>query len=137
MSDQHQFHPKCGIVHDPRVSCPADREHWIGDGCLPPHETLGEAASPDPALERIREQNRTLHASADYEWVNHPPHYNSHPAGIECIDVVEHLTFNVGTAIKHAWRTGLKPGADAVQDLRKSIWYLEREIKRLGASGEH
>lgn len=106
------------------------RQHHIGDGCLPPHETSGEAASPDPALERIREQNRILHGK-DYEWVDHPRHYNRHPAGIECIDVVEHLTFNVGTAIKHAWRAGLKPGAEDVQDLRKAVWYLNREIARL------
>jgi hypothetical protein len=65
------------------------------------------------------------------EQVNHPAHYNRHPAGVECIDVVEHLTFNVGNAIKYLWRAGLKPGTDAVTDLRKAIWYLERECARL------
>ena len=34
-----------------------------------------------------------------YEAVNHPAHYNAHPAGIECIDVIEYLPFNLGTAI--------------------------------------
>lgn len=66
-----------------------------------------------------------------YEFVRHPRHYNSHPAGIECITVIEPMTFNVGTAIKHLWRTGLKPGADAAQDLRKAITYIEFEIARL------
>ena len=33
--------------------------------------------------------------------VNHPPHYNSHPMGIECIDVVEFMNFNLGNAIKY------------------------------------
>ena len=61
--------------------------------------------------------------------VNHPKHYNLHPAGIECIDVVEHLTFNVGNAIKYLWRAGLK-GA-LVEDLRKARWYIDREIQRL------
>lgn len=61
--------------------------------------------------------------------VNHPAHYNSHPAGIECIDVVEHFPFNVGNAIKYAWRAGLK--GDAIEGLRKAAWYLDREIRRL------
>lgn len=62
------------------------------------------------------------------DWVNHPKHYNSHPAGVECIDVIEHMTFNVGTAIKHLWRAGLKD--DILQDLRKAAWYIQREIER-------
>jgi hypothetical protein len=61
--------------------------------------------------------------------VNHPKHYNSHPAGVECIDVVEHMPFNVGNAIKYLWRAGLK--ADAVEDLRKAAWYATREADRL------
>lgn len=64
--------------------------------------------------------------------VNHPKHYNNHPAGIECITVVEHLPFNVGNAIKYLWRAGLK--GDAIEDLRKAAWYVEREIKRRSSS---
>lgn len=33
--------------------------------------------------------------------VNHPAHYTSHPAGIECIEIVERLNFCVGNAIKY------------------------------------
>ena len=62
--------------------------------------------------------------------VNHPRHYNSHPSGIECIDVVEHMGFNLGNAIKYIWRAGLK-SSDPVEDLRKAIWYAEREISRI------
>lgn len=62
------------------------------------------------------------------ESVNHPKHYNSHPSGIECIDVVEHMPFNIGNAVKYLWRCGLK--GDEVEDLRKSVWYIEREIQR-------
>lgn len=63
--------------------------------------------------------------------VNHPAHYTAHPSGIECIQVTEHLNFCVGNAIKYLWRAGLK-GPDAVEDLRKARWYIDREIKRLG-----
>lgn len=61
--------------------------------------------------------------------VNHPPHYTDHPSGIECIRVTEHLNFCIGNAIKYLWRAGRK--GDPVQDLRKAIWYIEREISRL------
>lgn len=71
--------------------------------------------------------------TSDGDPVDHPAHYNAHPAGIECIDVVEHMTFNVGNAVKYAWRAGLK--GDAVEDLKKSAWYLNREIARLEKGG--
>jgi hypothetical protein len=63
--------------------------------------------------------------------VNHPAHYNAHPAGIECIDVVEHMTFNVGSAMKYLWRAGLKGGSPRVEDLKKAAWYINREIEKL------
>ena len=62
--------------------------------------------------------------------VNHPVHYTSDPSGIECIQITRHRNFNVGNAIKYLWRAGLKEDAK-VQDLRKAIWYIEDEIKRL------
>lgn len=67
----------------------------------------------------------------DYEEVDHPKHYNSHPAGIECIDVIEEMTLNTGNAVKYLWRAGLKPGVNTVKDLDKAIWYITREKGRL------
>ncbi len=64
--------------------------------------------------------------------VNHPPHYNDDPSGVECIQVCEHRNFCIGNAMKYLWRAGLKGGTTKhVEDLRKSIWYIEREISRL------
>lgn len=63
------------------------------------------------------------------DMVNHPPHYAAHPAGIECIDVIEPFPFNVGSAMKYLWRAGLK--GDALEDLMKAHWYVVREIGRL------
>jgi hypothetical protein len=60
--------------------------------------------------------------------VNHPPHYNSHPSGVECIDVVEHMGFNLGNAIKYIWRADDK--GNALEDLQKAAWYVTREIER-------
>ena len=63
------------------------------------------------------------------EAVDHPTHYNAHPKGIECIDVIEDWPcFNLATACKYLWRCDHK-GAD-IEDLRKAVWYIEREISR-------
>lgn len=64
------------------------------------------------------------------ERVDHPAHYNEHPSGVECIDVVEHFSFNVGNAAKYLWRAGLK-SPDPLDDLKKAAWYVGREIVRL------
>jgi hypothetical protein len=62
--------------------------------------------------------------------VNHPPHYNSHPSGVECIAITQHMNFCLGNAIKYIWRAGLK-APNAIEDLRKARWYIDREIERL------
>lgn len=69
--------------------------------------------------------------------VNHPDYYNSHPSGIECIDIIRHYCFDIGNAIKYLWRAGLKKeiGLDEkqkeIEDLKKAIWYIKDRIKIL------
>lgn len=63
--------------------------------------------------------------------VNHPSHYISHPSGIECITVTEHMNFCIGNAIKYLWRAGEK--GSEIEDLQKAVWYINREIQRLEA----
>ena len=69
--------------------------------------------------------------------VSKPSHYCSHPSGIECIEVTEHMNFCIGNAIKYLWRAGLKQeeGLEqqikTIQDLSKAVWYIEREIERI------
>lgn len=60
--------------------------------------------------------------------VNKPKHYRSHPSGVECIQVTEHMGFNLGNAMKYIWRCDEK--WDAIEDLKKARWYLNREIER-------
>jgi len=60
--------------------------------------------------------------------VDHPRHYTSHPSGIECIQVTEHMGFNLGNAVKYIWRADLKN--DAIEDLEKAKWYITREIEK-------
>lgn len=61
--------------------------------------------------------------------VNMPRHYTSHPSGIECIQITEHMNFNLGNAIKYVWRASLK--GRELEDLKKAKYYIEREIARL------
>lgn len=74
-----------------------------------------------------------VHPVNGSEWaddpVNHPFHYTAHPSGVECIQVAESYSFCLGNAIKYIWRAGLK--GDALEDLKKAAWYVDREIKRL------
>ncbi len=60
--------------------------------------------------------------------VNHPDHYRQHASGVECIQITEHFCFNLGNAIKYIWRSDHK--GNALEDLRKAKFYIEREIER-------
>lgn len=63
--------------------------------------------------------------------VNHPSHYTGHPAGIECIDVIEANTFyNLAAAMKYIWRVSWGSKDNDIQDLEKAAWYIRREIDR-------
>jgi hypothetical protein len=66
-----------------------------------------------------------------YEQVNHPPHYGG-DTPYEAIKVIEAwgLGFCLGNAVKYIRRAGSKPGTDTRDDLRKAIWYLQRELDR-------
>jgi hypothetical protein len=60
--------------------------------------------------------------------VNSPVHYRSHPSGVECIRITEHMTFLRGNAMKYLWRADQKNG---LEDLKKARWYLDREIRNM------
>jgi hypothetical protein len=61
--------------------------------------------------------------------VNHPRHYTKHPSGVECIQITEHMGFNLGNAMKYIWRADLK--GNQIEDLKKAVWYINREIQRI------
>lgn len=75
------------------------------------------------------------------ENVNHPAHYNQHPAGIECIEIIRHYTFDIANAIKYLWRAGLKTEmsmSDAekeIEDLYKALWYIADYLTMCATQG--
>jgi hypothetical protein len=71
-------------------------------------------------------KDHTLDCLCLLETINHPSHYQGQR--FEVIDIIEDfkLCFNLGNAIKYILRAGKK--GLFTEDLKKSIWYLQREI---------
>ena len=63
--------------------------------------------------------------------VNHPTHYTG--GRIEVIDFIEdkELGFHLGNAVKYISRAGRKNHDKTIEDLRKAVWYINRQIERL------
>ena len=58
--------------------------------------------------------------------INHPPHYTHLP--VEAIEITEHFNFCMGNALKYIIRADHKGKPN--EDLRRAVWYLNREIER-------
>jgi hypothetical protein len=77
--------------------------------------------------------------------VHHPGHYTAaggvawvSDPGLECIAVTQHMTFNLGNAVKYIWRAGSKGSrGQAEQDLRKAQQYIAFELQRLNMSDDN
>lgn len=82
---------------------------------------------PNPSREGIPPTIQEIADRPDNDPVNHPRHYTAHPSGVECIEITEHMNFNLGNAMKYIWRADSKNG---IEDLEKAAWYINREIKR-------
>jgi hypothetical protein len=63
---------------------------------------------------------------------NRPAYYGGNENPYEPIKIIEHydLNFNMGNVVKYILRAGLKT-PDKIEDLKKAIWYLGREIENL------
>ena len=85
---------------------------------------------PDPGQEPLDAESQKIKDALDD--MLHPdpsnrPYYDAE--GFSAIDVIlayARQNFLRGTALKYLLRAGKK--GDAVNDLRKAIWYIEREI---------
>lgn len=58
--------------------------------------------------------------------VNHPGHYTWLKNGVEVIDITENFNFLLGNVLKYVMRADHK--GKPLEDLKKAVWYLEREI---------
>jgi len=60
-------------------------------------------------------------------------YYKIPPGTTELGDLIEHrnMNFNVGNIFKAAYRLGSKPGVSDLYDLKKILWFVQREIARI------
>ena len=94
----------------------------------------GEIIPSMQVLKRISEALNIDYKELDIkedkkEMIDHPKHYNM--GKYEAIDVIDDwgLGFNLGNTVKYISRAGHKD--NILQDLKKALWYLDREIQRL------
>jgi len=103
----------------------------IGDGV---HKEGCPVLLAKETMEQYRGEVKTTTGNVPAEGANpavdHPAHYNQHPSGVECIDIVRWMGFNLGNVVKYLWRDGLKDTEVELQDLEKAAWYLNNEIQR-------
>ena len=106
--------PDCG------GDCLKGFEAWLGLEC--------EAEENPPADKHVDLQKVSEKVCDN---VNHPDHYNH--GEIEVIDFIEdkELGFHLGNAVKYISRAGRKNPDKTVEDLRKAVWYVNRQIQRL------
>ena len=76
--------------------------------------------------------NRPAVQSVKDDPVNHPAHYTA-GGKIEVIEFLEdwNFPFHLANAIKYICRAGRKDKSKTTEDLRKSIWYINRYIEYL------
>jgi hypothetical protein len=92
------------------------------DSC---HDTLKDV------VEMTQKSPYSKETVTDYEYVNHPKHYNNYD--MEVIDMMvklfgahETISFCKLNAFKYRMRAGTKPGETAEKDIQKEQWYLRK-----------
>lgn len=85
-------------------------------------------SNPEGKVTITKPKKAKLSSASSHDPVNHPKHYTEHPSGVECIQITEHMGFNLGNALKYIWRADLKN--NAIEDLQKAVWYINREIEK-------
>lgn len=78
--------------------------------------------------DNLAHANPVVPQADSHDPVNNPKHYTSHPSGVECITITQHMGFNLGNAFKYIWRADLKN--NAIEDLRKAQFYIATEIAK-------
>ena len=116
-----------------------------GVGIYPGDETI--AIYAQPAGESIEEiycktcmRNGPIDGpvgSKPVDMVDHPTHYGGGENPYEAIKVIEawDLGFHLGNTLKYIFRAG-KKSKNTLEDLRKSLWYLDRYIKKMEEGNE-
>lgn len=66
--------------------------------------------------------NTAANKKEEFDNVNHPSHYVSHPSGVETINITREFEFALGNAWKYLMRFRYK--GKPKEDLEKAVWYM-------------
>ena len=104
------------------ISCFIGIQMWLNATCA--NEPENPPADKHVDLQQVADE-------VTHDSVSHPAHYTS--GQIEVIDFIEdkELGFHLGNAVKYISRAGRKNPDKTVEDLRKAVWYINRQIQRL------
>ena len=113
-------------IHDipPQIKINSDKIKEVNT-----KETLQETL--DEVKETLQKTLDKVKEPVENDNVNHPSHYTD--GNIEVMDFIEdkQLNFARGNVIKYVSRAGKKDPNKELEDLKKAMWYLNREIERL------
>lgn len=98
--------------------------------------TYWHSLNPQEYIELVSMSEALPALEPKLDVVSHPQHYNQ--GKIEVIEFIEDkkLNYHRGNAIKYISRAGIKNKNKEIEDLRKAIWYLEREIATIEANNK-
>lgn len=69
-----------------------------------------------------------------FDVVNKAEHYNSHPSGIEVIDIIRHMSFDLGCVLKYVMR---RKGKEYHRSLASAMYYMKDHFRnQVQESGE-
>ena len=83
------------------------------------------------AVELVRAADVAQEEANEASDAINPAHYQGFSNGAQVIDITENLNFNRGNAVKYLARAGAKDPAKEIEDIKKAIWYAQRELARL------
>jgi hypothetical protein len=90
-------------------------------------ESVYDALSAEPVEETSLAVGVVDSRPEDVDMVASPPHYTSHPSGIQPIQITRYHDFVTGNVLKYVMRAPYK--GTEVQDLKKAAQYLQWAIE--------
>lgn len=86
------------------------------------HEELDARIGIQTEFAKTETDEANAKAKEEFDNVNHPSHYVSHPSGVETINITREFEFALGNAWKYLMRFRYK--CKPKEDLEKAVWYM-------------
>ena len=104
-----------------------------GARCAPENVNLVRPCTSAVGHNWIQEKDLARTDPPAKEAVDHPPHYGGAENVYEAIKVIDAwgLGFCLGNTVKYIARAGKKDPKAELEDLKKSLWYLQHRIEQL------